>query len=237
MDPAFSTLALSPALLTVAKELGFSTLTPIQAGAVPPLLAGLDVVGQSQTGSGKTVAFALPILERLITGQRELQAMVLCPTRELSAQVAREFRKWGRNLPGLSVLVLAGGEPVRGQKDALNRGVHVVIGTPGRVLDQLRRRHLRVHAVRTVVLDEAEPRFPNPSTLSVRSTNSRPSGFESIKRSGLARSVRWSMRRNRSRSSRVCSGCSRSIRTNQPWYSRTSKSPSPRLSKHSRSQI
>jgi ATP-dependent RNA helicase DbpA len=156
MDPAFSTLALSPALLTVAKELGFSTLTPIQAGAVPPLLAGLDVVGQSQTGSGKTVAFALPILESLITGPRELRAMVLCPTRELSAQVAREFRKWGRNLPGLSVLVLAGGEPVRGQKDALNRGVHVVIGTPGRVLDQLRRRHLKVHAVRTVVLDEAD---------------------------------------------------------------------------------
>ena len=156
MDNGFRTLAISPPLLSVVEELGFSTLTPIQAGAIPALLAGHDVVGQSQTGSGKTVAFALPILERLTTGPRELRALVLCPTRELSAQVAREFRKLGRSLPGLSILVLAGGEPVRGQKDALDRGVHVVVGTPGRVLDQLRRRHLKVHSVATVVLDEAD---------------------------------------------------------------------------------
>jgi len=156
MDTSFRTLALSPALLSVVEELGFSALTPIQAGAIPPLLAGQDVVGMSQTGSGKTVAFALPILQRLAAEPRELRAMILCPTRELSAQVAREFRKLGRYLPGLSVLVLAGGEPVRGQKDSLNRGVHVVVGTPGRVLDQLRRRHLKVHGVQTVVLDEAD---------------------------------------------------------------------------------
>jgi ATP-independent RNA helicase DbpA len=156
MNTGFQSLAISPPLLSVLHEFGFSTPTPIQAGAIPALLAGHDVVGQSQTGSGKTVAFALPILERLTTGPRDLRALVLCPTRELSAQVAREFRKLGRSLPGLSILVLAGGEPVRGQKDALNRGVHVVVGTPGRVLDQLRRRHLKVHGVETVVLDEAD---------------------------------------------------------------------------------
>ena len=156
MNTGFRSLALSPSLLSVVEQLGFSTLTPIQAGAIPPLLAGHDVVGQSQTGSGKTVAFALPVLERLSKGPRELQALVLCPTRELSAQVAREFRKLGRALPGFSVLVLAGGEPLRGQNGALDRGVHVVVGTPGRVLDQLRRRHLKVHSVATVVLDEAD---------------------------------------------------------------------------------
>jgi ATP-independent RNA helicase DbpA len=156
METGFRTLAISPPLLSAVEALGFSMLTPIQAGAIPPLLAGQDVIGQSQTGSGKTVAFALPILERLAPGSRELQAMVLCPTRELSAQVAREFRKLGRSLPGLSVLVLAGGEPLRAQNNALERGVHVVVGTPGRVLDQLRRRHLKVHAVTTVVLDEAD---------------------------------------------------------------------------------
>ncbi len=156
MELGFQTLEISPALLSVVQEIGYSTLTPIQAGAIPPLLAGRDVVGQSQTGSGKTVAFALPILERLVAGSPELQALVLCPTRELSAQVAREFRKLGRGLQGLSVLVLAGGAPLRAQNLALERGVNIIVGTPGRVLDQLRRRHLKVHAVATVVLDEAD---------------------------------------------------------------------------------
>ena len=156
MLPGFPALSLAPELLSTIEELGFSTPTAVQSEAIPVLLAGRDIIAQSRTGSGKTLAFALPILERLAMEPRELQAMVLCPTRELSAQVAREFRKLGRRLPGLSVLVVAGGEPVRGQKTSLARGIHVLVGTPGRVLDLLRRRALKVHRVRTVVLDEAD---------------------------------------------------------------------------------
>ena len=156
METEFGALALSPALLSVVEELGFTTLTPIQAQAIPALLAGRDLVGQSKTGSGKTAAFALPLLDKLNLQVREPAAMVLCPTRELSAQVGRELRKFGRRHPGLSVVVLSGGEPVRFQATALKRGVHVVVGTPGRVLDHLRRENLNLQCVTTVVLDEAD---------------------------------------------------------------------------------
>jgi ATP-dependent RNA helicase DbpA len=152
----FAALPLAPELLEALSERGFSELTPIQAQSLPPLLAGRDLVGQSKTGSGKTLAFALPLLEKLALGTRELQGLVLCPTRELSAQVARELRKLGSRKPGLVVVVLSGGEPVREQTRALERGAHLAVGTPGRVLDHLRRRTLRVHRVGTVVLDEAD---------------------------------------------------------------------------------
>jgi ATP-independent RNA helicase DbpA len=152
----FDSLPLSPALLAVVKELGFEQLTPIQAQSIPILLEGKDLVGQSKTGSGKTAAFALPLLQRLDLGQRELQGLILCPTRELSAQVARELRKLGRNMSGLSVLVLAGGQEVREQARALEKGAHVAVGTPGRLVDHLQRRNLKVHRVGCVVLDEAD---------------------------------------------------------------------------------
>ena len=156
MDLDFRSLPLPPPLLAVVEELGFSTLTPVQAESIPALLAGRDLIGQSKTGSGKTAAFSLPILARVSTSERTLGALVLCPTRELSAQVARELRKLGRRLPGLQVLVLAGGEPLRPQAHALARGVHVVVGTPGRVRDHLQRETLTLDAVTTVVLDEAD---------------------------------------------------------------------------------
>jgi len=156
METEFRSLALPAELLSAVEGLGFSTPTPIQARAIPLLLNGKDIVGQSVTGSGKTATFALPILSRLNLATREIGALVLCPTRELAAQVAREFRKLGRNLPGLSVLVLGGGEPLRAQKAALEYGVHLVVGTPGRVLDHLRRRNLKVHRVGILVLDEAD---------------------------------------------------------------------------------
>lgn len=149
-------LGLSPDLTVVLGELGFETLTPVQEQALPLLLAGRDLVAQSRTGSGKTAAFALPILERLQLERRELQALVLCPTRELSRQVARELRRLGRRKPGLSVLIVAGGEPLRGQSEALRRGVHVAVGTPGRLVDHLRRGTLRLDALAVVVLDEAD---------------------------------------------------------------------------------
>lgn len=153
----FRALPLCPELLLVLEELGYTQLTDIQAQAIPPLLQGRDVIGQSQTGSGKTAAFGLPILERLrLSSTRVVRALVLCPTRELCAQVVRELRRLGRRHPGLRVLTLAGGEPVRGQLRALERGAHIAVGTPGRVIDHLRRGSLQLQTLASLVLDEAD---------------------------------------------------------------------------------
>jgi ATP-independent RNA helicase DbpA len=156
MSSAFDSLSLSAALLQVLAELGFEQPTPIQARSIPLLLAGRDLIGQSSTGSGKTAAFALPMLEKVRVAERRVQGLVLCPTRELCAQVARELRKLGRKHAGLQVLVLAGGEPLRPQANALEKGVHLAVGTPGRVLDQLARGSLDLRRVSTLVLDEAD---------------------------------------------------------------------------------
>jgi ATP-independent RNA helicase DbpA len=157
MERDFSSLPLSSELLQVVSELGYRALTDIQAEAIPPLLEGRDLIGQSQTGSGKTAAFGLPLLQRIrVDRTRVLQALVLCPTRELCAQVARELRRLGRRRHGLQVLTLAGGESMRAQLQALERGVHVVVGTPGRLLDHLRRGRLQLHALQLLVLDEAD---------------------------------------------------------------------------------
>ncbi|MFT4512679.1 MAG: ATP-independent RNA helicase DbpA [Planctomycetota bacterium] len=156
MQPSFESLSLSDALIAVVGELGYTQPTPIQAAAIPALLAGRDVVGQSQTGSGKTAAFALPILQRVDIDNRSVQALVLCPTRELTAQVAREVRTLGRAHNGLKVLELVGGQPGKPQREALERGVHIVIGTPGRLLDHLGRGSLDPGSIMTLVLDEAD---------------------------------------------------------------------------------
>jgi ATP-dependent RNA helicase DbpA len=156
MDSSFQALPLSAALQEAVAGVGYTEMTPIQAQSIPVLLAGRDLIGQSQTGSGKTAAFALAILERISLEARQVQALVLCPTRELSAQVAREIRKLGRHHPGLQVLVVAGGEPLRPQANALERGVHIAVGTPGRVIDHLERHTLDLRHARTVVLDEAD---------------------------------------------------------------------------------
>ena len=156
MLTSFEALQLSPALIAVIRDLGYSEPTPIQVEAIPALLAGRDVIGQSQTGSGKTAAFALPILQGVEVEQRELQALVLCPTRELTAQVGREMRKLGRDCHGLQVVELVGGQPSRAQRDALGRGAQVAIGTPGRVLDLLERGALKPGSIKMVVLDEAD---------------------------------------------------------------------------------
>ncbi|MFY1828871.1 ATP-dependent RNA helicase DbpA [Myxococcus fulvus] len=152
----FATLALSPPLLQVLGELGFQSATPIQAQSIPVLLQGKDLVGQARTGSGKTAAFALPLLRQVRLQDRRVQSLVLCPTRELCAQVAGEIRKLGRRLPGLQVLVLAGGQPIRPQLEALEKGAHIAVGTPGRIIDVLDRDALDTRGVATVVLDEAD---------------------------------------------------------------------------------
>lgn len=137
-------------------ELGYTEPTPIQVASLPILLAGKDMIGQSRTGSGKTAAFSLPILQKIDVESRLLQALVVCPTRELCAQVARELRKLGRKHQGLGVLEIAGGQPVRAQTLALERGVHVAVGTPGRLLDHQQRGTLDLRGVGTIVLDEAD---------------------------------------------------------------------------------
>ncbi|MFT7462023.1 MAG: ATP-independent RNA helicase DbpA [Pseudohongiellaceae bacterium] len=156
MPTNFADLALAPELLAVLSELGYDQPTSVQAQSIPVLLDGKDLIGQSMTGSGKTAAFALPILQTIPEGSRSIHALVLCPTRELCAQVARETRKLGRRHPGLVVVEIIGGQPIGPQMAALNRGVHIVVGTPGRLLDHLKRRTLRTASVKTVVLDEAD---------------------------------------------------------------------------------
>jgi ATP-dependent RNA helicase DbpA len=155
-DGGFAALGLSPTLRQVVAALGFAAPTPIQARAIPLLLADRDLIGQSTTGSGKTAAFALAILQKLKRGERHPQALILCPTRELCAQVARDFRKLGRLEAGLQVLILSGGQPMNPQLAALQQGVHVVVGTPGRVLDHITRGSLKLNGVATIVVDEAD---------------------------------------------------------------------------------
>lgn len=131
-------------------------MTQIQAQSIPVLLTQRDLIGQAKTGSGKTAAYALPILQKIKLGTRNIQAVVLCPTRELCTQVAKDIRKFGRRHPRLQVLILCGGVPVPPQSQALRTGVHIIVGTPGRVLDHLQRGRLDLSRVSTLVLDEAD---------------------------------------------------------------------------------
>jgi ATP-independent RNA helicase DbpA len=156
MAMSFEALGLPPELVAVVGELGYEAPTAIQAAAIPPLLAGRDLVGRSKTGSGKTAAFGLPLLAQVDLGRRRPQGLVLCPTRELAGQVCAELRKLGRRLPGLAVAELIGGQPKRRQRELLERGVHVAVGTPGRLLDHLDHGALDARGLEVVVLDEAD---------------------------------------------------------------------------------
>lgn len=158
----FTTLELHPKLLQALGELGYEEPTPIQREAIPPLLEGRDLLGQAATGTGKTAAFALPMLHRLATGDSAsdeqgvaVQGLVLVPTRELAIQVAEAMHRYGRGL-GVRVLPVYGGQSIQQQLRALRRGIHVVVATPGRALDHIRRGSLRLDQVRSVVLDEAD---------------------------------------------------------------------------------
>ena len=153
---SFEALQLSPALTAVVRDLGYTQPSPIQIEAIPALLAGRNIIAQSQTGSGKTAAFVLPILQGIEVDRPQLQALVICPTRELTAQVGREMRKLGRSHRGLQVLELVGGQPSRPQRDSLERGAHIAIGTPGRLLDLLERGFMNANSIKIVVLDEAD---------------------------------------------------------------------------------
>lgn len=153
---SFAELGLSEPLLKAIAEVGYEAPTPIQEKTIPPMLAGHDLIGQAQTGTGKTAAFALPILEKLDPTLAEVQALVLAPTRELAIQVAEAIHTYAKHAGRVGVLPVYGGQPIQLQLKRLARGVHVVVGTPGRVMDHLRRGSLRLDAVRVVVLDEAD---------------------------------------------------------------------------------
>ncbi len=154
--PSFSELGLSAPVLEALDKIGYETPSPIQAEMIPYVLEGRDVLGQAQTGTGKTAAFALPILSRIDTKIKTPQVLVLTPTRELAIQVAEAFQKYAAKIKGFHVLPIYGGQDARGQIRQLERGVHVVVGTPGRVMDLIRRKNLKLNALKTLVLDEAD---------------------------------------------------------------------------------
>jgi len=152
----FPELGLSPELLKAIAKLGFEQAAPIQAEAIPPLMAGRDVVGQSQTGSGKTAAFGIPAVEKVDVAVRATQILILCPTRELAVQVSEEIHKLAFFKRGLHVLPVYGGQSYDRQLFGLRQGAHIVIGTPGRVMDHMRRGTLRFNALKMVILDEVD---------------------------------------------------------------------------------
>src|SRR3954470_20300869 len=153
--PTFTELGLSEPLTEALKHLGYEKPTPIQEQAIPALLAGSDVIGQAQTGTGKTAAFGLPLLQYVDPSMNEVQALVLTPTRELCIQVTQALRAYGAS-KGVDVVAVFGGAPIRTQQAQLRAGGHVVVGTVGRVKDLISRHSLMLHGTRFVVLDEAD---------------------------------------------------------------------------------
>lgn len=153
---AFSTLSLKPALLENLETLGYASMTPIQAQSLPSILSGKDVIAQGQTGSGKTAAFGLGILNKLDVKRFRIQTLVLCPTRELADQVSKEIRRLARSIHNIKVLTICGGMPLGPQIGSLEHGAHIVVGTPGRIEEHLRKGTLKLEHVSTLVLDEAD---------------------------------------------------------------------------------
>ncbi len=151
----FEEFILSNSVNRAIRDLGFSIPTPIQEEAIPHALNGRDIIGQAQTGTGKTLAFGIPIVEKVDPLEREVQAIVLTPTRELAVQVAKELGKVGKH-KRIAVLPVYGGQPIEKQLSQLRKGVHIVVGTPGRVIDHIRRGTLNLKSVRFAVLDEAD---------------------------------------------------------------------------------
>jgi len=153
---AFQALGLSPEICQALESSGYTIPTGIQAGTIPELLRGRDVLGQAQTGTGKTAAFALPLLCRIDVNNPNTQVLVLTPTRELAIQVAESFEKYGQHLRGLRIAPIYGGSSYSTQIQALRRGAHIVVGTPGRVMDHMRENRLTLDGLQCLVLDEAD---------------------------------------------------------------------------------
>ena len=152
----FDELNLCPQVLREIAEMGFEEATPIQSQAIPVVMSGVDVIGQAQTGTGKTASFGIPVLHKVAPGNKKTQVIILSPTRELAIQVADEVRRLGKYMHGIKVLPVYGGQEIGRQIKALKGGAQIIIGTPGRVMDHLRRRTIRCEEVNTIVLDEAD---------------------------------------------------------------------------------
>ncbi|MFH1259791.1 MAG: DEAD/DEAH box helicase [Elusimicrobiota bacterium] len=152
----FEELSLSPEINRAVADMGFEEATPIQSLAIPHVLKGKDVIGQAQTGTGKTAAFGIPILELLDVKDKRPQALILCPTRELANQIAEELKRLAKYKREVNVLPVYGGQPIDRQIFALKKGVHIVIGTPGRLMDHMDRRTIKLDSIKMVVLDEAD---------------------------------------------------------------------------------
>ncbi|MEI7641361.1 MAG: DEAD/DEAH box helicase [bacterium] len=152
----FSELNLSPEIHKAIQEMGFEEATQIQSEAIPVMLSGVDLIGQAQTGTGKTAAFGIPILEMINHKERKVQAVIMCPTRELAMQVAEEITKLGKHMRGLQTLAIYGGQPINRQIKALQHGVHIIVCTPGRLMDHLERRTVNLDSVKIAILDEAD---------------------------------------------------------------------------------
>lgn len=157
MEPVrFEDLGVDERILRAVTEMGFEEATPIQAKAIPEVMTGQDIIGQAQTGTGKTASFGIPMLQKVDPKNKHVQAIVLCPTRELAIQSADEIRKLAKFMHGIKVLPIYGGQDIVKQIRSLKTGVQVLIGTPGRVMDHMRRHTIRLNDLHTVVLDEAD---------------------------------------------------------------------------------
>ena len=143
-------------ILRAVQEMGFETMSPIQEKAIPVLLEGRDIIGQAQTGTGKTAAFGIPMIQNTDPYLKKLQGIVLCPTRELAVQAAEEIRRLAKYTHGIKVLPVYGGQEISRQIRALSQGVQIVVGTPGRVMDHMRRHTIKTEDIRMIVLDEAD---------------------------------------------------------------------------------
>jgi len=152
----FDDLNISKELIKAVEDMGFEETTPIQSQAIPHILEGKDVIGQAQTGTGKTASFGIPILEKVDVQDNNLQALVLCPTRELAIQVSEEIRKLGKYLQGIKTLPIYGGQPIDRQIKSLKKGIQVIIGTPGRVMDHMNRKTIKLNKLKMIILDEAD---------------------------------------------------------------------------------
>ena len=152
----FDELNINDKILKAVKEMGFEAASPIQGAAIPVVLEGRDIVGQAQTGTGKTAAFGIPLLEKMDTKVKRPEAMILCPTRELAIQVADEIRKLAKFMHGAKVLPIYGGQNITNQIRSLKTGANIIVGTPGRIMDHMRRHTLKLEDLKMVVLDEAD---------------------------------------------------------------------------------
>jgi ATP-independent RNA helicase DbpA len=153
---SFSTLGLDAPLLASLESMGYEAMTPVQKESLPVILQGADLIAQAETGSGKTVVLGIGLLTRLNTHDFNVQALVLCPTRELADQVSKEIRRLASAIPNIKLLTLCGGMSYRPQSASLEHGAHIVVGTPGRILKHLRKQSLQLDKIKTLVLDEAD---------------------------------------------------------------------------------